>query len=68
MLAYTLLGISIPENKASPVKYLILDPHYVGPDRIDIIAQKGWCKWHDKSLFRKDAFYNLCLPMIQHQV
>ncbi len=60
MLAYTLLGVDY-NDATGAIKFLILDPHYVGPDNIKNIKNK-WCAWKDASLFRKDSFYNLCLP------
>lgn len=68
VLAYTILGVAV--NQVSPtlpngspdIKYLILDPHYVGPENVDTVTSKGWCAWQPPSIFRKDAFYNLCVP------
>ncbi len=31
VLAFTMIGISINEEKPEESKFLILDPHYVGP-------------------------------------
>jgi len=62
VLAYTLLGISFHEARGE-VQYLILDPHYTGSDNLKSIIDKGWCAWHSPSLFRKDKFYNLCMPL-----
>ena len=61
VLAYTLLGIDWNESTGD-IKFLILDPHYVGPENLNIIQSKGWCGWKDIKLFRKDAYYNLCMP------
>merc|ERR1712137_876780 len=61
VLAYTLLGIDFNESTGD-VKFLILDPHYIGKEDIQVIQDSGWCNWKDPSLFRSDAFYNLCLP------
>jgi hypothetical protein len=62
VLAYTLLGVDFNENTGE-IKFLILDPHYVGPENIKTIKQSGWCGWKGADLFRKDAFYNLCMPL-----
>lgn len=62
VLAYTLLGISFHETRGE-VQYLILDPHYTGPDSLKIIIDKGWCAWRSPTLFREDKFYNLCMPL-----
>ena len=69
VLAYTLLGVAHDEASGD-VKFLILDPHYVGPDALPPILSGGWVAWKgvdDKAaaggpLFVKDAFYNLLCP------
>ncbi|KAL6054421.1 Ufm1-specific protease 2 [Balamuthia mandrillaris] len=61
VLAYTLLGIDYNAITGA-IKFLILDPHYTGPEDIKAIKDK-WCGWRDINLFRKDSFYNLCLPL-----
>lgn len=61
VLAYTLLGIDFNPDSGE-TKFLILDPHYVGKEDVKIIQEAGWCNWKDASIFREDAFYNLCLP------
>ena len=61
VLAYTILGIDYNE-KTGAIKYLILDPHYTGKEDLQVIQDNGWCNWKDTSLFRADAYYNLCLP------
>lgn len=63
VLAYTLLGIDFNPNTGA-TKYLILDPHYIGKEDKKIIQEAGWCNWKDPSIFRKDAFYNFCLPQL----
>ena len=60
-LAYTLLGIDYNEGTGE-VQFLILDPHYEGPDDMKTIVGKGWCGWKGPDLFHPDAFYNFCLP------
>jgi hypothetical protein len=64
VLAYTLLGVEY-SPKTQQTKYLILDPHFLGKtDDLQAIKQKGWCSWKPASLFRKDSFYNFCLPIV----
>uniref|UniRef100_A0A6B2L9M3 UFSP1/2/DUB catalytic domain-containing protein n=1 Tax=Arcella intermedia TaxID=1963864 RepID=A0A6B2L9M3_9EUKA len=60
-LAYTLLGVHVNQDTGR-VMYLILDPHYVGKEDLQVIHKKGWCGWKDGSLFKDKYFYNLCLP------
>ncbi|KYQ92776.1 hypothetical protein DLAC_05355 [Tieghemostelium lacteum] len=67
VLAYTLLGIDYNESTGDS-RYLILDPHYVGPDQIKPIKEKGWCGWKKPDLFRKDAFYNFCMPQLPNDL
>ena len=68
VLAYTIIGIAVNDKApllpdGSPdIKYLILDPHYTGKENLDTILSRKWCAWQEPSIFRKDAFYNLCLP------
>lgn len=61
--AYTILGIMYDENR-NEYKYLILDPHYIGEDDINIVIKEGWCSWKSRGIFSKEYFYNLCLPLI----
>jgi Ufm1-specific protease 2 len=61
--AYTILGVEYDRVKGKSM-FLILDPHYNGADDIKTIISKGWCSWKDSSLFKKEDFYNLCLPQI----
>eukprot|EP00762_Andalucia_godoyi_P005408 ANDGO_08370.mRNA.1 Ufm1-specific protease len=60
-LAYTCLGVARDSVKGE-VRFLILDPHYVGDDVPKAIVSKGWCNWKTVELFKADSFYNLCLP------
>eukprot|EP01113_Clastostelium_recurvatum_P035175 TRINITY_DN4863_c0_g1_i2.p1 TRINITY_DN4863_c0_g1~~TRINITY_DN4863_c0_g1_i2.p1 ORF type:complete len:598 (-),score=93.58 TRINITY_DN4863_c0_g1_i2:156-1829(-) len=62
VLAYTLLGVDWNESTGA-VRFLILDPHYIGPDQGKGIRDKGWCAWKGPDIFRKDSFYNLCMPL-----
>ena len=60
--AYTILGVDYDKVKGE-CKFLILDPHYVGEDDIKTIINKGWCNWKSVDIFKKENFYNLCLPL-----
>lgn len=61
VLAYTLLGVDYDEVSGA-TRFLILDPHYTGADTLKSVLDKGFCAWKTVELFKKDAFYNLCLP------
>ncbi|CAL1683447.1 unnamed protein product [Lasius platythorax] len=61
VLAHTILGVSYDESSGEG-KFLILDPHYTGIDHLPTIINKGWCGWKTKDFWKKDAFYNMCLP------
>lgn len=62
LYAHTILGVDICEEKED-IRFLILDPHYTGSDsNLKNVLQKGWCGWKDVTMFKADAFYNLCLP------
>ena len=60
--AYTILGVDYDKIKGE-CKFLILDPHFVGGDDINNIINKGWCNWKTIEIFKKENFYNLCLPL-----
>ncbi|XP_076178885.1 UFM1 specific peptidase 2 isoform X2 [Ptiloglossa arizonensis] len=61
VLAHTIIGINYDEITGD-AKFLILDPHYTGPEHLPTIINKGWCGWKTKDFWKKDAFYNMCLP------
>lgn len=61
VLAWTILGIARNE-RTGKCKFLILDPHYEGKDDLKIVQAKGWVGWKGVNVFRKNTFYNLCLP------
>ncbi|CAK9825159.1 Probable Ufm1-specific protease 2 [Anthophora retusa] len=61
VLAHTILGISY-DLVTGDAKFLILDPHYTGSEHLPTIINKGWCGWKSKEFWKKDAFYNMCLP------
>jgi hypothetical protein len=59
--AYTMLGVDY-NTHTGRIRFLILDPHYTGQDNLKTIIDKGWCGWKTLDMFRKDVFYNLCMP------
>uniref|UniRef100_A0A915KRG4 Ufm1-specific protease n=1 Tax=Romanomermis culicivorax TaxID=13658 RepID=A0A915KRG4_ROMCU len=61
VLAHTILGVHFCEETGD-VKYLVLDPHYVGEENAKTIVDKGWCGWKPSSFWTSDTFYNLLLP------
>ena len=69
VLAYTLLGIDY-NSGSGECAYLILDPHYTGPDDLRRVHRGQWVAWRRSNssaaaggdLFRKNAFYNLLCP------
>jgi len=62
VLAYTLLGVRF-DPVSGETLFLILDPHYIGKEDLNVIQGKGWCGWKTGDLFVKNAFYNLCMPI-----
>ena len=69
VLAYTLLWIH--HNSATgECAYLILDPHYTGPDDLKKIHKGQWVAWKRSDgkasaggdLFVGQSFYNLLCP------
>jgi hypothetical protein len=44
VLAYTLLGVHWNRDTGA-VRFLILDPHYTGPDVAATVIAQGWCAW-----------------------
>lgn len=61
VLAHTIVGVSYDEQSGEG-KFLILDPHYTGAEHLSTVVNKGWCGWKTKDFWKKDAFYNMCLP------
>ena len=61
--AYTILGVDYDRVKGECM-FLILDPHYGGEDDPKTQCNKGWCSWKTISLFTKENFYNMCMPII----
>ncbi|KAL7632538.1 UNVERIFIED_CONTAM: hypothetical protein RMT77_017155 [Armadillidium vulgare] len=61
VLAHTILGVSW-NSMSGDMKFLILDPHYTGPEDLNQILKHGWCGWKGLDFWSKNAYYNLCLP------
>ncbi|KAK7086197.1 Ufm1-specific protease 2 [Halocaridina rubra] len=61
VLAHTIIGVDWNPDTGD-ISYLILDPHYTGAEEISTIQNKGWCGWKGQDFWKKDAYYNLCLP------
>lgn len=69
-LAFTLIGISYDESTGE-TSWLILDPHYTGPDDLATIQTKSYmlegyravpCSWRGLDAFSAHSSYNLYLP------
>lgn len=61
--AYGLLGVDFNESTGD-VKFLVLDPHYKGPEDVREITTKKWCSWYKAGdIFETSCFYNFCLPL-----
>ena len=61
VFAHVILGVCF-SAVTGETKFLVLDPHYIGPDRIDRIISRGFCAWKSIKFWNQTAFYNLCLP------
>lgn len=62
VLAYTIVGVAFDEDLGT-CRFLILDPHYCGEEREEVVRKKGWVGWKGAGIFKKNCFYNLCLPI-----
>ncbi|BET03059.1 thiolester hydrolase activity [Nesidiocoris tenuis] len=60
--AYTILGIACGDSP-NDTRFLILDPHYVGPHDVKTILRKNGVSWKSVDMFKSGQFYNLCLPL-----
>ncbi|KAL6060647.1 Ufm1-specific protease 2 [Balamuthia mandrillaris] len=51
-------------NNNNKMEMLLLDPHYVGPDKpASILVSSQWCSWREpEQVFAVDSFYNFLLP------
>eukprot|EP00048_Salpingoeca_helianthica_P016480 m.232524 g.232524 ORF g.232524 m.232524 type:complete len:540 (-) comp18762_c0_seq1:26-1645(-) len=59
--AHTILGVDYDSNLGK-LKFLVLDPHYVGPEDIKMVHDKKWCAWHEPSFWKASSNYNMLLP------
>ncbi|ESN99813.1 hypothetical protein HELRODRAFT_113575 [Helobdella robusta] len=62
VLAHTIIGIDFNEETGD-VAYLVLDPHYTGPEDLKVIQSKGWCGWKGPDFWSANSFYNICMPL-----
>lgn len=60
--AYTILGIACADTPQE-TRFLILDPHYVGPHDLKSILKKNGIAWKAVDMFKNGQFYNMCLPL-----
>ncbi|MPC72360.1 Ufm1-specific protease 2 [Portunus trituberculatus] len=65
VLAHTLLGVAWDEATQHATAFLVLDPHYTGPDDTQTVTAKGGVAWKQPDFWKTDAFYNLCMPQTQ---
>lgn len=65
VLAYTMLGIAVNDDKIQDTQFLILDPHYKGDEDWKKITntKKGGVWWRTCKLFNTKDFYNFCCPI-----
>ncbi|CAH1970492.1 unnamed protein product [Acanthoscelides obtectus] len=63
VLAHTILGVDYNPETGN-IYFLILDPHYTGSEDLHTIQSKGWCGWKPVSFWKKDSYYNMCLPQV----
>ncbi|KAI6653492.1 Ufm1-specific protease 2-like [Oopsacas minuta] len=61
-LAHTILGVAYDESMGT-CQFLVLDPHYRGPDDIKSVLKGGGCAWRGIKFWKPNTFYNLCLPI-----
>ncbi|XP_019862617.1 PREDICTED: ufm1-specific protease 2-like isoform X3 [Amphimedon queenslandica] len=66
VLAHTILGVDYDEQSGD-IKFLILDPHYTGPEDINLINGKG-CGWKRMNFWDQNASYNLCMPIRPQEI
>nr|XP_027200158.1 ufm1-specific protease 2-like [Dermatophagoides pteronyssinus] len=63
VLAHTIIGVDFNQSTGD-VRFLVLDPHYLGDEDLNNIHKKGGCAWKPITFWDKNSFYNLCLPQI----
>lgn len=62
VLAHTIIGCKLNQQTGES-HYLILDPHYIGPDKIEPIINTGNVAWKPLEFWDKKSFYNMCIPV-----
>ncbi|KAL7676201.1 hypothetical protein ACOME3_002457 [Neoechinorhynchus agilis] len=65
VLAHTIVGIC---PKGANSTFLVVDPHYAGPEKTDLILAKGYCTWKPATFWSKNHYYNLCMPIVSESV
>ncbi|XP_014259814.1 ufm1-specific protease 2-like [Cimex lectularius] len=60
-LAHTIIGTHFNREEGE-IRFLVLDPHYIGKDDIKSIQSKGGVAWRPITFWEKNTFFNLCLP------
>ncbi|KAH9422317.1 Ufm1-specific protease 2 [Dermatophagoides pteronyssinus] len=63
VLAHTIIGVDFNQSTGD-VRFLVLDPHYLGDEDLNNIHKKGGCAWKPITFWDKNSFYNLCLPQV----
>lgn len=66
VLAHTILGVDYNQDIGS-IKFLILDPHYIGPEELRLVLGK-WCGWKSVTFWDKTASYNMCMPLKPQEI
>lgn len=61
-LAHTIIGVDFNKDTGE-LKFLVVDPHYTGSEDIKTVQSKGWVNWKKPDFWKKNAYYNLCLPL-----
>lgn len=59
--AFTIVGVSYDEDFGQ-IKFLILDPHYIGEEDLEKILLHGFVGWKGTHFWYSDTIYELCLP------
>jgi len=60
-LAHTILGVDY-NDQTGDVAFLVMDPHYIGPENLGVVNNKGWVAWKKPDFWKATASYSLCLP------
>jgi len=60
--AHSIVGVKYNEQTGG-VRFLIVDPHFVGNDNLKTVQNKGWVGWKGPDFWNAYAHYNLCMPL-----